>query len=635
MTALTTSLGTLTGRVTTRIDRLSDRRFALLTFLPGLILVGLFVIPPIIAAFVITGFRIELLKTNTITFNFPANFVRLTNDNEFLASIPRTLVYGVGVTVLTLPLSLLTAIILNRRFRGSTLMGIAVLLPWAVAGSVTGLFWKFLFESHYGLVTSVATVLGLTDHPIDWLFDTNLAVGIAVVATSWKTVPLFALLLLAALKTIPESLYRAAKMDGAGAWQSFRWVTLPGISRLLLVVTVLIVINSLQILDVLFTLTKGGPGSDTTTMIFYIYRAFTSQLSFGYGSAMAILLGIIILSFATLLWLPGLRNRRPPVSDAQMDELTAPSTSRIRPAAIRRAALPETTGRTDDWATAARGFRLPTSTARVATLATAILLTFWLVGPIVWMAISSITPEGYITQTPPRLEGFSFDSYAKLLSLPQFNWAGSAVVSLELTLATTAICIVVGSLAAYPLARLDVPGKGVVTAAIVITQTVPSIVVAIPTLLIFRAIGLADTLPGLIIAETAFLLPLVVWLLKNVFEGVPRALESAARIDGCSRLGALFRVTMPAAWPGVAAIIILSLIAIWNEFTFAVILGSKNTVTLTRLIGFIDGPAGAQGPPPFTVLAAAGIIAIAPCLALVILFHRRVVAGITEGFVKG
>jgi multiple sugar transport system permease protein len=155
-------------------------------------------------------------------------------------------------------------------------------------------------------------------------------------------------------------------------------------------------------------------------------------------------------------------------------------------------------------------------------------------------------------------------------------------------------------------------------------------------LFIFRGVGLNDTIVGLVLADTAFILPLVVWLLKNVFEGVPRALESAARIDGCSRLGALFRITIPAAGPGVAAIVILTLIAIWNEFTFAVILGSKNTVTLTRLIGFIDiGSVGAQGPPPFTVLAAAGIIAIAPCLVLVVLFNRRVVAGITEGFVKG
>ena len=366
-------------------------------------------------------------------------------------------------------------------------------------------------------------------------------------------------------------------------------------------------------------------------MIFYIYRAFTSQLSFGYGSTMALFLGIVILSFTALLWLPRVRGRRPPVSDAVMDELSAPSTSRLRTHAIRRPAL--TTGRTDDWATERRPLRLPKWSGPVATAVTALLLTVWLVGPIVWIFISSITPEGYITRTPPRLGAFTFESYANLLKNPA--WGGSAVVSLEVTLATTFITVVLAALAAYPLARLEVPGKGLITFGILVTQTVPSIVVAIPTLLIFRAIGLADTIPGLVLANTAFLLPLIVWLLKNVFEGVPRALESAARIDGCSRLGALFRITMPAAWPGVAAIIILALIAIWNEFTFAVILGNKNTVTLTRLIGFIDQPVGAQGSPPFTVLAAAGIIAIAPCLALVVLFHRRVVAGITEGFVKG
>jgi multiple sugar transport system permease protein len=194
---------------------------------------------------------------------------------------------------------------------------------------------------------------------------------------------------------------------------------------------------------------------------------------------------------------------------------------------------------------------------------------------------------------------------------------------------------VLGALAAYPLARLELPGKGLVTAVIVLTQTIPAIVVVIPTLFLFRALGLSDTIVGLVLINVAFLLPLVIWLLRNVFEGVPRALESAARIDGCSRLGALFRITVPAAAPGIAAVIILSLIGTWNEFLFAVTLGSKNTITVTRQLGFIDTLAGPLGSPPFTVLAAAGIIAIAPCIALVFLFHRRVVAGITEGFVKG
>jgi multiple sugar transport system permease protein len=630
VTALTSSLGSLTGRVTTRIDRLSDRRFALLTFLPGLILVALFVIPPIIAVIVMSGFRIELLKTSAITFNFPNNFTRLTIDTDFLDAIPRTVLYGAGVTLLSVPLALFTAIVLNRRFRGASILGVAVLLPWAVAQPVTGEFWKFIFQSHYGLATSVAIVLGLTDRPIDWLFNTNFAVAIGVIATTWNLVPLYALLLLAALKTIPDSLYRAAKMDGASSWQSFRYVTIPGISRFLLIVAVLAVITALQILGVLFTLTRGGPGHDTTVLIYYVYQNLTGLLSFGYSAAMAIALLVGILAFTALLWLPRIRARKESVSE---DEIESLSSSSIR---FRTGAFGSDRAAAEEWVERRRRFVLPPWVGRVATAIAAGVLLVWLVGPILWVFITSLVPEGYITQAPPRLEGFSFDSYTNLLGLKQFSWAGSAVVSLEVTLLTTLFTVLFGALAAYPLARLEVPGRGLVTAAIVFTQTVPSIVVAIPTLLIFRQVGLNDTVAGLVLADTAFLLPLVVWLLKNVFEGVPRALESAARIDGCSRLGALFRITMPAAAPGVAAIIILTLIAIWNEFTFAVILGSKNTVTLTRLIGFIDiGSVGAQGPPPFTVLAAAGIIAIAPCLVLVILFHRRVVAGITEGFVKG
>ena len=113
---------------------------------------------------------------------------------------------------------------------------------------------------------------------------------------------------------------------------------------------------------------------------------------------------------------------------------------------------------------------------------------------------------------------------------------------------------------------------------------VPAIVMAIPVLRIFQILGLKDTIAALVIVNVAFWLPLIVWLLRNFFADVPIALERAARIDGCSRLGTLFRVTIPAARPGIAAAAILILIGTWNEFLFAVILGDRNAVTITRLI---------------------------------------------------
>ena len=117
---------------------------------------------------------------------------------------------------------------------------------------------------------------------------------------------------------------------------------------------------------------------------------------------------------------------------------------------------------------------------------------------------------------------------------------------------------------------------------------------------------------------------------------VPIALEKAARIDGCSRLGTLFRVTIPAARPGIAAAAILILIGTWNEFLFAVILGNRNAVTITRLItGIQNYPSPVNQSPPPNLLAAAAMVAVIPCLLLVLLFHRRIISGLTEGFVKG
>ena len=125
---------------------------------------------------------------------------------------------------------------------------------------------------------------------------------------------------------------------------------------------------------------------------------------------------------------------------------------------------------------------------------------------------------------------------------------------------------------------------------------------SIPVLLTFRFLGLKDTIAALVIVNVAFWIPLVVWLLRNVFADVPRSLESAARIDGCGRLGTLFRVVLPAAWPGIAATAILLLVGTWNEFLFAVILGDQNAVTVTRLHRLRARPSVPDGPPPFTLV---------------------------------
>jgi multiple sugar transport system permease protein len=629
VTALTASLGALTGRVTSRIDRLSDRRFALLSFLPGGLLIALIVLPPILAIFAMSVFRINLLKDNNTPFVGLLNYQRIGGDDNFLQAVPRTVIFAVGTTLLTVPLALSSALILNRRFRGAALLGIAVLMPYAVAEIVTGLFWKFIFQSHFGIATGILTALGLAHGPVLWLADTNITMVIAVAATAWKYAPLYALLILASLKSIPEALYRAARMDGATTWQSFRYVTLPNIRNILLVVTILTIILSLQVFAVLFTLTGGGPGQSTTVIYYYIFKNTVDLLNFGYSAALTVFLLVIIVLCSVGLLAVRLRDRTGPAKEEDLSR-TTPRTSVTRAAAAKLADL-----HTDaDTLPRRRVLRPPAWLGRWGFRMGVGLLLFWLLAPIAWVVIASVQPEGAVTVAPPQLTAeLRLSNYTQLLQQPE--WIGSIISSLIITISVTVLAIVLAALAAYPLARLQLPGKGAIMSVLIFTQMVPQIVYAIPILLVVQKIGLKDTYQALILVNVAFWLPLIVWLLRGVFEEVPRALESAARIDGCSRLGTLFRVTIPAAAPGIAAVAILLLIGTWNEFLFAVTIGDKNIVTVTRRIGYLDSISGPQGQPPFTVEAAAGIIAILPCLLLVVAFHRRLVRGLSQGFIKG
>lgn len=619
------------GRAAARVDRLDDRRFALLAILPGALFVGLIVVPPILGAFGLSLFRIELARDTNMPFVGLRNFERLASDQNFLATIPRTIAFAAGTTALTLPLALATALLINRGFRGVGVLGVFLLMPWAVAPVVTGLYWNFIFNGNFGLATGLAMILGLTDRPIAWLQDTGTAIVIAIVATAWRSVPLAAILLLAALKTIPKSLYRAGQMDGATGWRLFRYITLPAIRNTLLVVAILQVVLSLQVFDLLYLLTGGGPGRETTVTNYYIYQRTVENLSFGYSSALAIVLFLVILLFSSVLLWQRLRSDRTPPGDEDDDtalrfpmatgaETDPPARPQLRWSPSRLAILRDS---------------LPYRLARRVLVAGGIAaLALWLVGPILWIAIASVQPEGAVTVAPPQLTAnLRFDRYASLLGDP--NWIGSLAVSLQVTVLTTLLVLAIGGLAAYPLARLEVPGKRVLLSVLIFTQMVPAIVLAIPVLILFQRLGLKDTVAALVIVNVAFWLPLIVWLLRNVFEDVPRSLESAARMDGCSRLGALFRITVPAARAGMAAAAILVLIGTWNEFLFAVVLGDRNAVTMTRRISQLQVIGTAGGIPPFTLVAAAGILVALPCLLLVLIFHRRIVRGLTEGYVKG
>ena len=256
------------------------------------------------------------------------------------------------------------------------------------------------------------------------------------------------------------------------------------------------------------------------------------------------------------------------------------------------------------------------------------LFLFWTVAPVIWIAIMSVQPEINYVAVPPHLslDQASLHWYTDMLSQPDV--ADALKNSVIISFATMVVCLVFGSLAAYPLARLNVPHKNWFLVVSVFSRMIPSMVLIIPMFLLMRELHLLDTYLALIIVYTAFLLPYVIWMLKNFFEQIPYALEAAARMDGCSRLGALFRVMIPVAGPGVVATAVFAFIGAWNEFLFGLILSTRVAVPITVKISALVSTTFQSDN---SLVAATGMLAIIPVVLLVFVLNRFIVRGLVEG----
>jgi multiple sugar transport system permease protein len=242
------------------------------------------------------------------------------------------------------------------------------------------------------------------------------------------------------------------------------------------------------------------------------------------------------------------------------------------------------------------------------------LLALWLVGPLVWIAIVS-TQGRAIQNVPPRLTAPSLAAYERLIATRE--WQGAAAISITVSVLAIAIALVLATMTAYPLARYRWRGGRAVLLALLGTQLIPPIAIAIPVLFVFAGIGLRNTVVGLVLVNVCFWTPVLVWLVRGAFIAVPANLERAARIDGSSRLGAIFRIALPAAAPGIAAAAAIVFIGIWNDFVFVAVMGGRDTATLPRYLGQSFTPA-------YPVLAATIVVTVAPCIALILLLRRRI-----------
>lgn len=287
---------------------------------------------------------------------------------------------------------------------------------------------------------------------------------------------------------------------------------------------------------------------------------------------------------------------------------------------------------------------LATILAYLALIAWSIVTLF----PIVWTYLSSFKAPADVFLIPPKfIFPPTLHNYLELFNLApptelenagsssaaaqQSNFPNYFLNSVIVSIGTTVLALIMGSLAAYGLTRFRLPFRGTILIGMFLTRLIPPIAILVPLYLIWRNLNLIDTQVALIITYLTFSLPFVTWLMRGFLLDIPVDLEEAAMTDGCSRLSALWRVILPLAAPGLATTAIFALIGAWNEFLFAVILTTENAKTLSpAILEFITDKAILWGR-----LYAAGDLIMLPVLVFGLLMQRHLARGLSGGAVKG
>jgi multiple sugar transport system permease protein len=252
--------------------------------------------------------------------------------------------------------------------------------------------------------------------------------------------------------------------------------------------------------------------------------------------------------------------------------------------------------------------------------------------PVLWLASLSFKDPATIADGSFLPHRWTLVNYRGIFQTSLFTRA--LVNSIGIALIATALAVVIGSMAAYAVARLRFPGKGLLIGAALLIAMFPPISLVSPLFNLWRQLGLFDTWPGLIIPYLTFSLPLTIYTLSAFFREIPWDLEKAAKVDGATPFQAFMRVIAPLAAPGMVTTAILVFIFCWNDFVFAISLTSTlNSRTVPAAIAFFTG--ASQFQTPIGSIAAAGVVITIPIVIFVFIFQRRIVAGLTSGAVKG
>lgn len=291
------AVGGASGPRRCRFGSLRRHQTPILLLLPSLSLLAAVVAYPILDTFVTAFFKTDPMGRR-ITFVGLDHFRGMAKDPLFHQILERTALWTVlSVSFKTL-VGLVAALVLHTRLPGMKLARLLVILPWAFSLPIAAILWRWIYDSQMGMLNLLLTTIGLSGQT--WLADPTLAFGATLTVSVWTGVPFMALVFLAGLQGIPEELYEAGRIDGAGRWQEFSHLTVPLLKPTFVVATLLSAVWTFNSFVLVHVITGGGPLHATDILVTFLYKTAFEWLSFGQASAMALVTFVILLAFSLM-----------------------------------------------------------------------------------------------------------------------------------------------------------------------------------------------------------------------------------------------------------------------------------------------------------------------------------------------
>ena len=296
---VTFAVSTKRGKKFLKPESLFSKLSVYLWILPSLVLISGIVLIPVFELFRTS--LSEVSRAGIVKgFNNFENFTSLFIDNTFLMVLKNTLIWTVVVVGVSTILSLGISLLLNAKLIGRSIVRAAIILPWATSLVITASVWKWIFDYNYGTLNIILSKLHLITDNIYWLASSSTSFPIVLWAGIFDTIPFTAIVLLAGLQSIPEDLYEAANIDGAGAWGKFTHITLPMLKQSITVTTVLNIIYVFNAFPIIWTITRGEPLNQTDTVVTFLYKQAFQANKMGQAAAISVVSFLILMAFSLL-----------------------------------------------------------------------------------------------------------------------------------------------------------------------------------------------------------------------------------------------------------------------------------------------------------------------------------------------